>query len=142
MPDIAAVLKEEIARIARREVRSETEKLKKASGVYRGQIADLKRQVTALQKALAAALKGSSPPEPKGESAATYRWSPARLHKHRVRLDLSAELFGKLFGVSGQTIYNWEGGTRPSKDQLAKIAQLRQLTKQHAHAIVGKTGSP
>lgn len=50
MPNIAAVLKEEIARIARREMKSETEKLKNASTQYRIQIAELKRHVHALQK--------------------------------------------------------------------------------------------
>jgi len=36
MPNIATVLKEEIARISRRQSRSETEQLKKANAHYRG----------------------------------------------------------------------------------------------------------
>jgi hypothetical protein len=39
VPNIASVLKEEIARVARKEVRSETENLKKASAQYRSEIA-------------------------------------------------------------------------------------------------------
>ena len=50
MPDIAAVLKEEIARLARKEVRSQTEGLKKASAQYRRDIAALKRQVAELER--------------------------------------------------------------------------------------------
>ena len=50
MPNIASVLKEEIARVARKEVRSETENLKKASAQYRSEIATLKRRVTALEQ--------------------------------------------------------------------------------------------
>ncbi len=50
MPNIASVLKEEISRIARKEVRVETEALKKASGRYRSEIAALKRQVQQLLK--------------------------------------------------------------------------------------------
>ena len=45
MPNIASVLKDEILRLARKEVRSELEGLKKASGQYRSDIASLKRQV-------------------------------------------------------------------------------------------------
>ena len=49
MPNIAAVLKDEISRIARKEIRSETAVLKKASAQYRKEIAALKRQVSNLQ---------------------------------------------------------------------------------------------
>ncbi len=49
MPNIATVLKSEIARIARKEVRAETLQIKKQSTNYRSQIASLKRQVAALE---------------------------------------------------------------------------------------------
>ena len=48
MPNIASVLKDEILRLARKEVRRELEGLKKASAQYRSDIAALKRQVIAL----------------------------------------------------------------------------------------------
>ena len=45
----------------------------------------------------------------------------------RERLGLSAESLGKVLGVSGQSIYNWESGKgRPRQDQLAKLLQLRK----------------
>ena len=50
MPNIASVLKDEILRLARKEVRRELEGLKKASAQYRSDIAALKRQVIALEK--------------------------------------------------------------------------------------------
>ena len=53
MPNIASVLKDEILRLARKEVRTATESLKKASAAYRSDIASLKRQVAALEKQLA-----------------------------------------------------------------------------------------
>ena len=37
-------------RLARKELRSETESLKKASALYRSEIATLKRRATALEK--------------------------------------------------------------------------------------------
>lgn len=138
MPNIAAVLKEEIARVARREVRGETEKLKKVSAQYRAQIAELKQQVAALQKEIASLAKmnrQAKPVVPEIDVSKT-RWSPTRLKAHRERLELSAEKFGKLFNVSGQTIYNWEGGTRPGKEHMATIANVRKLSKRQAHAIV------
>lgn len=138
MPNIAAVLKEEIARVARREVRGETEKLKKASAQYRAQIVELKRQVAVLQKEVLRLSKAGRQAKPAVQEidVSKIRWSPARLKAHRERLDLSAEKFGKLFNVSGQTIYNWEGGIRPGKEHLAMVPQIRKLSKRQAHAIV------
>ena len=53
MPNIAAVLKEETSRLARKEVRRETAALQKASAQYRRDIAALKRHVTVLQRQVA-----------------------------------------------------------------------------------------
>jgi len=136
MPNIAAVLRDEIARIARREVRAETEKLKRASTQYRSEIAVLKRQVAALQLQLnrLGKTRTQAPAAEQPNDASKVRFSPARLRRHRDRLELSADRFGKLLGVTGQTIYSWEGGTRPGKEHLLMISQLRRLTKHAAHA--------
>ena len=48
MSNIATVLKAEISRIARKEIRAETESLKTQSTHYRSQIAALKRQLADL----------------------------------------------------------------------------------------------
>ena len=58
MPNIASVLKSEISRIARREVKGETAALKKAAGVYRSEIAALKRRTRSLEQQLRQLGKG------------------------------------------------------------------------------------
>jgi hypothetical protein len=58
MPNIATVLKGEISRIARKEVRLVTEGLKKQSVQHRSHIAALRRQVVALEKLLRKRLNG------------------------------------------------------------------------------------
>jgi DNA-binding transcriptional regulator YiaG len=53
------------------------------------------------------------------------------LKKHRERLGLSAPALASILDVSPQTIYNWESATsRPSKDQVVKIAILRKMGKR------------
>ena len=53
----------------------------------------------------------------------------------RTRFGLSAADMGRLLGVSGQTVYNWEGRKSvPRKSQLAALAQLRGLGKREARA--------
>ena len=59
MANIGSVLKSEIARVARKEVRGETQALKKSISQYRANIADLKRRTQALEKQIKRLGKGS-----------------------------------------------------------------------------------
>lgn len=138
MPNVASVLKDEIARVARKELRAEIEPLKRASAQYRSSIAILKREIANLQKQLK---KGSrahaKPQESEGEETDSprRRFSAARLASHRKKLGLSAAEYGRLAGVSGQSIYKWEqGGTRPRAAQLDSLAKVRALGKREARA--------
>lgn len=147
MPNIASVLKSEIARLARKEVRSETEALKKATARYRSEIAELKRQVTALQKQVRSVAAGrgaaqAAPAEEEGDESGVRRFSAKGLASHRRRLGLSAEAFGALVGVTGQSIYKWEAGkARPRASQMNAIAELRTLGKREAQARLDALGT-
>ena len=137
MPNIANILKEEITRLARKEVRIETEKLKKASAQYRSDIAALKRQVASLEKQLGHSVKAASKGlEPSGEPSTKFRFSANRLVAQRKKLGVSAGDMGTLIGVSAQTIYNWEAGkSRPRQQQLAAIAAVRGIGKRKLKAL-------
>ncbi len=140
MPNIASVLKEEIARLSRRELRGETDALKKASGQYRSDIAALKKRVTLIEKQLKRiekiALSNSSEPSVPAPEV-RVRFSAKRLQAQRQRLGLSAADAGFLLNVSAQTIYNWEAGkTRPGAEQITAIAALRRLGNTDARAII------
>jgi len=146
MPNIASVLKEEIARIARKEVRRETASLKKAATNYRSEIAALKRRAQMLEKALRRALKGrtrevtAAADHGDGEGLA-LRFRPKGLASLRERLGLSARECGLLLGVSGQSIYLWESGrARPSAKHLAGIAALRKSGKREVAARLEALG--
>lgn len=139
MPNIASLLKEEIARVARKQLRGETQNLKKASAQYRADIAALKRRILTLEKQLGrqsrAARKASSTAVEQDDPASGLRFSAKGLLAQRRRLGLSAADVAALLGVSGQSIYKWEDGkTRPRAKQLPAIAQLRQMSKKDAIA--------
>jgi DNA-binding transcriptional regulator YiaG len=138
MPNVASVLKDEIARVARKEMRAEIEPLKRASAQYRSSIAALKRELATLQKQLKKASRApsKSQDEEGGDAEGPRRrFSAARLAAHRKKLGLSAAEYGKLAGVSGQSIYTWErGGTRPRATQLESLAEVRTLGKREARA--------
>ncbi|WPG41617.1 helix-turn-helix transcriptional regulator [Variovorax sp. EBFNA2] len=137
MPNIASILKAEISRVARKEVRTEIETLKKASTQYRSAIAALRRQVDSVEKELKRVSKGAgrtrSEPTPTqaSEQAPARRFSATRLAAHRSKLGLSAAAYGSLIGVSGQTIYHWEQGkARPRAPQLQALAGVRAMGKR------------
>jgi len=134
MPNFASVMKEEVVRLARKELRSETEGLKKASSQYRSDIAALKRRIGSLEKQLSHFEKKSKNSQKplEGQTETTpVRFSAKGLASQRQRLGLAAAEMGLLLGVSAQTIYNWEAGkSRPRQQQLAAIAALRGLGKR------------
>jgi DNA-binding transcriptional regulator YiaG len=136
MPNLASFLKSEILRLARKEVRTELDGLKKASSHYRSEIAQLKRRVDQLEKQQArVSKKGLRTPElPESpESPARVRFSAKRFAAQRQKLGLSAAQMGLLLGVSGQSIYHWEAEkSRPRQAQLLAIAALRNLGKREA----------
>ncbi|MDA8260664.1 MAG: helix-turn-helix transcriptional regulator [Betaproteobacteria bacterium] len=138
MPNIASVLKEEIARLVRRQFRSETETLKKASSRYRSDIAALKRRIEALEKQISHLEKmvpKNVVPTSDKDSETKLRFKPQGVRAQRARLELSARELGALVGVSAQTIYNWETGTsRPKAEQLAVFAAVRKMGKREVKA--------
>lgn len=148
MPDIANVLKQEIARIARKQVRLEVGSTSKAAAQHRRDIAELKRRVGSIEadikrllKVVAAnpALKrvrlaSAAPAEVEGD-AGSFRFQAKGLASNRKRLGLSAADFGALIGVTGATIYSWEAGeTHPRPRQLPAIAALRGIGKKQVAA--------
>ena len=112
MPNIATILKDEIRRLAKREIKVATGTTKQAVAQYRRDIARLKRLLHSQQKEIAF-LKGQEKKRlglrPTAEEPLEgVRFSARSVKAQRTRLKLSAADFGKLVGVSGLTIYHWE----------------------------------
>ena len=135
MPNITVVLREEIARLARKEIKTQTEVLRKASAEYRKRIAEMKRQITDLERKVKSLEKqGPKTAQPKtGEDEeGIFRFSARGLRSNRKRLGLSASDYGKLIGVTGQTVYKWEQDSGPGGSS--------PHGKKRGHCTPGGTG--
>ena len=139
MANLAVALKEEIRRLARKEIKAQTGSTAQAVARYRREIAKLKRQVRELQKQFAF-LEGQErkrldQPQASNDAPEGARFSARSVKAQRKRTGLSAADYAKLVGVSPLTIYNWEQGkSRPRKEQLASLVALRGIGKREAQA--------
>ena len=155
MANLASALKEEISRLARKEVRQQTAGAAKTAARCERDIAALKRQIEDLQRKLSS-LRTQDTPGPavskkatskkpatkkqaaktasgSGKQSSRARFSAKGLKANRVRLGLSADNYGRLVGVSGLSIYNWEQGkARPRESSIAALMAIRGIGKREA----------
>ena len=133
MPNIAGVLKDEIRRLAKKEVKAQVGTTKKAVVQYRRDIAKLKRLLGQQERELNRLKKQAQAHPQAEEPSEAVRFSAHSVKAQRQRLGLSAADYGKLVGVSGLTIYNWEHEkARPRKAQLATLVAVRGIGKREA----------
>ena len=134
MPNIAAVLKQEIQRLARKEVKAQVGPLQKKVAEHRRSIASLRRQIASLEREVARLRKLTDRGSADASAAPTeIRFSPKWVAADRERLELSAYDYSLLVGVSMLTIYNWEKGkSKPRAKPLAAWAKIRGIGKREA----------
>jgi len=135
--NLATALKNEIARVARKEIKGETQQLKKASAQYRSDIAALKRRLADLERVVSKLTKNApvkaAPLSDVAQRPLRMTFSPSGLAAQRKRLGLSAQELGALICVSGQSIYKWEQGkAKPRAAQLVALRGIRSLGKREA----------
>ena len=113
MANFANLFKEEIRRLARKEVKEATSKLKSETSGLRRTIISLKRrlgQLEAANKKLARAAKSRGHEEDSADATPPVRarFSGEGILKLRRKLGLTQAEFAALVGVSGQSVYQWE----------------------------------
>ncbi len=143
MPNLNAVLNQQITRLAKRVVNANTRITRGLVAQHRHDLAALKRQTAALLQRLAAVEKRQptdvvAPPEVLEKA----RFRAMGVKAHRAKLGLSAKDYGQLAGVSGLTIYQWESGkARPRQAQKAKWLAIRGIGKREALQRLGFTAA-
>ena len=140
MPNFASALKEEIIRVARKEIRKETEGFKNAAAKFRTENVALRKRVAELEKTVSRLQRmagGTQAEKVEPGAAPRVRFNAKGLISLRQRLGLSASDLGALMGVSAQTIYNWEAEkSKPRQQQVSSFAALRGIGKKQAKVML------
>ena len=146
MATLMKELKAEISRLARKEINRELAPARKIQATQRGWIADLRRQVVALEqdvKSLKKAVPTVEVPVPPAAEEAGRFWITGKgLKSLRKRLGLTQVELGRLVGVTSQAVVNWESTAGKialrRKDTRAKMQGIRALNKKAAREILEK----
>ena len=164
MANLASVLKDEIGRLASKEIRQQMAGTARTVSRCERDIAALKRQIEDLQRKLSSRTRGTPQQtggtKTSGKKAATKkqaaqpasdsdrkssrtRFSAKGLKTNRERLGLSADNYGKLIGVSGLSIYNWEQEkARPRESNIAALMTIRRIGKREAAKRLEELATP
>ena len=138
MPNLAVVLKQEIRRLARKEMKASVTPLRKLVAQLRSRVATQKRLIEELQKgAKRAQAAGSATAKALRASDPQIRFSPHWVRAHRKKLKMSRRIYARLVGVSAQSIFGWERGrTRPRRSALAAWRRLRAMGAREVKALL------
>ena len=143
MPNIATLLKEEISKIARKEVQDQVRELKQTVREQRDAIARLEKQIGSAKAATksAAAKPAAKVRKPAGigDRRKQRRIAPNTIKKHRKRLKLSQAELGEILNVSTNTVLRWEAGTsKPRRKHLPGLDQLRTISMRELKKQLSK----
>ena len=148
MPDVASVLRDEIRRLTRKEIRTSVDPLKKQVVALTRRLREAERAIVRLQRSTQRAIDavagqtGAIVPEPDSqEGGRQIRVSAASVLKHRERLGLTQREMAELVGVATGTVVRWEQGQNsPRGASREAFARLRQMGVREAQDRLEKMG--
>ena len=158
MPNLAKLLREEITRIVRLEIRKPAAALQEESEARSKAIAELQRRIAALEKGRVRppARRAPAPVMVAGISGETWaraRFTGPMIRGLRHRLGITQSELGKLINVSAQSVYQWERKpdrlrfrtkTKAAFIKLRKMGlrEIRQHLDEGTPVLVEKLGPP
>ncbi len=142
MPNVMKVLRDEVTRLARKEVKASVSKVHKPTVQLKHDVASLKRIVVGLAKdnkriqgMMDQIVKPQPAPTP--EAAGKARLTGKGIRSLRRKLRLSQVDFGRLIGVTAQAVVNMEKKSGPlavRKITRAAILVIRGMGAREAKA--------
>jgi len=134
MPTMEQVLRQQIARLAKRETKKLLSPLKTQLTQLRRKVRQLKQQNQALAKL--GQRRVALPPVAKPKRSVI---TPQRIQGLRKRLGLSLAKFAALLGVNMNSVWNWEQGkTKPNTGMTEKIIRARGIKRRAVKALLAE----
>jgi DNA-binding transcriptional regulator YiaG len=141
VPNVMGVLRSEIRRLARKEMKEAVRELKRQVAAIRRRLASTKKRMTDVERTARKAVTVRGAVAARKDSRANgtqIRFSPRWVKVHRAKLGMSRRVYSKLIGVSPQTILLWESGkARPRRSALATWRSIRGKGIRELKAAVG-----
>jgi len=149
MSNVVKILKAEIARISKKEVKSVTQAIGKSNTWLRKTVADMKKRLVLLEKEnkrLVATVKRfqvAQPEKVEQEEGKKARFTSKGIQSLRKKLRLSQADFGKLLGATPHAVYLWEkklGALNLRDKTKAAILSVRGLGAREAKEKLAELG--
>jgi len=143
MGKIEQVVKSEVVRLVRKEMRATCVPLAREVRELKRAVATLQKAVAPLEKLgaqiLAERTQKKAKLEAPREKVKTARLSPGLIKKLRTRLGLTQAELAMLVGVSGPAVAFWERGrSRPTGHSREALVALRGLGKREIKKILAE----
>jgi DNA-binding transcriptional regulator YiaG len=140
---LEAVIRESIARGARRQIRVAVMPLRREVVRLRRRVGELQGTLTTLQRSAAGwkRIMETTPAVPRvsAEEAKSTRLSPRLIQSLRKRLDLSQTALARLVGVSAPAVAHWEAGnSTPAGQNRAAVVGLRKVRKREVKELLAR----
>lgn len=143
MAKLESVIKEAIARGARRQVRvvvmplrREVLRLRRKVAEFQGALTTLRRSAAGWERMMEAAALVPQVSEAEAKSA---RLSPRLIQGLRKRLKLSQMALAQLVGVSAPAVAHWEAGeSTPTGQNRAALVGLRRVGKREVREFLAR----
>jgi len=140
MGKFEGVIKDEMVRLARREMKKSFVPLSRDVRSLKSVVSKLRKAVRGLQRFLAQRAKeakGKTLLEVSPEEVKKSRFSPRLMKSLRKRLGVSQKEMATLAGVSVGAIYQWEKGAfDPRGEKRRVLVALRKLGRRDARRIL------
>ena len=146
MANLSSVLRAEIIRISRKEIRESVKSVQKTNVGLRKTVTELKRRIAAVEaqnKKLLSFHKEDIEPQVNQEKTENGRVTSKGIRALRSKLGLSQISFAKLLGVSSQAVYameHKEGKTNLRSATLEKFLYVNNLERKMLSAFWKRTG--
>ena len=142
MGKLEGIIKDEIIRLAKREMRMKFVPLRRDVRSLKITASQLRKSVLALQRVVSQQEKqmGTKPvPEVTPEDMKNARFSPRLIKSLRKHLGVSQRDMAKLAGVTVGAVFLWEKGKfEPKEDKKKVLVSLRKLGRQNAKKLLAE----